>query len=212
MTTNREPTLALLDGAGDRDYTAAFRALWPTAVAWIEPYYDSPHLRATVLWLVRLDPSAPEPVLLAALTHDMERHFPGGTQPNKAEGLWDDLEYNTRHAQRSADIVSDWLRTQGMPEPFVQLVIPAILQHEFGGSPTGNLMQAADSLSFLDVNAPLVARWVTGGETSLRHALRKLEWMYERIQLEQARELARPLYQDAVTMVAREAKQPTASP
>ncbi len=211
MTADQQQTLALLDAAGDRDYDPAFRALWPTAMAWVEPYYDSPHLRATVVWLVRLEPTAPEPLLIAALTHDMERHFPGGTQPNKAEGLWDDVEYNTRHAQRSADIVSEWLRDQEMPEAFVQEVIPAIQQHEFGGSPAGNLMQAADSLSFLDVNAALVARWVLGGETSLRHALRKLEWMYERIRLERAREMAQPLYQEAVTMVAREVKQPTAS-
>ena len=68
---------------------------------------------------MRLEPAAPEPLLIAALTHDMERHFPGGTQPNKAEGLWDDVEYNTRHAQRSADIVSEWLRDQEMPEAFV---------------------------------------------------------------------------------------------
>jgi hypothetical protein len=212
MTADQEQTLALLDGASGREYDPAFKALWPTAMAWIEPYYDAEHLRATAVWLVRLEPAAPEPLLIAALTHDIERHFPGGTQPNKAEGLWDDVEYNTRHTQRSADIVSGWLRDQRMPEPFVQEVIPAILQHEFGGSPAGDLMQAADSLSFLDVNAPLVARWVSGGETSLRHALRKLEWMYERIGLDEARALARPLYQDAVTLVAREVKQPTANP
>jgi hypothetical protein len=91
-----------------------------------------------------------------------------------------------------------------VPEPFVEQVVPAILQHEFGGSPQGNLMQAADSLSFLDVNAPLVARWVRDGETSLRFAVRKLEWMYERIRIDQARQLAQPLYQKAVATVARE--------
>lgn len=212
MTEDQERSLALLNGVPGREYDPAFRALWPPATAWVERYYDSEHLRATVLWLVRLEPEAPEPLLIAALTHDMERHFPGGTQPNKAEGLWDDVEYNTRHAQRSSDIVSAWLRDQGMPEPFVQEVIPAIQQHEFGGSPAGDLMQAADSLSFLDVNAVLVARWVTGGETSLNHGLRKLEWMYDRIRIEQAREMARPLYQDAVALVAGEVEQPRASP
>lgn len=163
-------------------------------------------------WLVALEPAAPEPLLVAALTHDMERHFPGGTQPDKAAGAWDDLEYNTRHQQRSAQIVSEWLRAQDVPDPFVEEARAAILEHEFGGSPTGNLMQASDSLSFLDVNGPLVVRWVTGGETSLKHALRKLEWMYERIQVDRARELAQPLYQRAVTVVAREVKQSTVSP
>lgn len=196
-------TLPLLDGAGERTYSAQFKALWPQAVEWTAPYYDGEHLRWTVIWLVRLDPAVPEPLLVAALTHDMERHFPGGTQPNKAEGLWDDIEYNTKHARRSAEIVSEWLRMRGMSESFVQQVVPPILEHEFGGAELGNLIQAADSLSFLDVNAHLVARWVNGGETSLTLALRKLEWMYERIQVPRARELARPLYEDAVATVAR---------
>jgi hypothetical protein len=196
--------LPLLDSAGERRYDDSFRVLWPVAIAWVEPYYDSVHLRWTVVWLLRLDPAAPEPLLVAALTHDMERHFPGGTQPDKANGAWDDVEYNTRHARRSAAIVSEWLRAQGTSEAFVERVAPPILEHEFGGSPEGDLMQAADSLSFLETNAPLVARWVLHGETTLEHACRKLEWMYERTRIDEARELARPLYEAAVAMVARE--------
>jgi hypothetical protein len=202
--SSQNTLLPLLDGAGERAYTAQFKTLWPRAVEWTQPFYDGEHLRWTVIWLLRVESAASEPLLVAALTHDMERHFPGGTQPDKVKGLWDDVEYNTRHARRSATIVSDWLRTQGMPEPFVERVVPLILEHEFGGSELGNVMQAADSLSFLDVNGPLVARWVNRGETSLAHALRKLEWMYERIQLERARDLARPLYEAAVATVARD--------
>ena len=152
-------------------------------MVWVEPYYDSEHLRRTVIWLLRLEPAAPEPLLIAALTHDMERHFPGGTQPDKAAGAWDDVEYNTRHTHRSADIVSGWLRNQGVSESFIDQVRPPILEHEFGGSPDGDLMQAADSLSFLDTNFVLVAKWVRNGETTLEHGRRKLEWMYERIRL-----------------------------
>jgi hypothetical protein len=196
--------LPLLDSVPGRAYSEALRALWPVALEWVEPYYDTEHLQATVVWMLRLDPEASEPLLTAALTHDMERHFPGGTQPNKAEGLWDDVEYNTRHATRSAEIVSEWLRSNGISEEFVKDVIPPILAHEFGGSPEGDLMQAADSLSFLDTNAQLVTRWVLGGETTLEHALRKLDWMYERIQIAEARELARPLHDAAVTMTTDE--------
>jgi hypothetical protein len=194
----------LLDSIPEREYSDALRRLWPAALDWIEPFYDAQHLRMTVVWMLRLDPAASEPMLAAALTHDMERHFPGGTQPNKAEGLWDDFEYNTRHAARSAEIVSGWLREQGISEEFVEQAIPPILEHEFGGSPEGNLIQAADSLSFLDVNAGLVARWVLGGETSLEYGIRKLDWAYERIQRDDARELARPLYEAAVRDTADE--------
>jgi hypothetical protein len=197
-------SLPLLELAGERRYTAAFRDVWPTTLDWIEPFYDAEHLRRTVIWMLRLDPAASEPLLAAALTHDMERHFPGGTQPDRAAGAWDDVEYNTRHARRSAVIVSEWLRRHGMSRDFVDRVIPPILEHEFGGSPDGNLIQAADSLSFLDVNAGLVARWVLGGETTIELGKRKLEWMFERIQIERARELARPVYEAALSAVDRE--------
>jgi hypothetical protein len=124
----------------------------------------------------------------------MERHFPGGTQPDKAAGAWDDVEYNAKHTRRSADIVSGWLRAQGVSGLFVEQVTPPILEHEFGGSPTGDLIQAADSLSFLDTNGRLVAKWVLNGETTLEHGKRKLEWMYERIRVPHAQHMARQLH------------------
>jgi hypothetical protein len=203
----REPAtgfLPLLEQAGERGYSDPFRESWPAVVEWVEPYYDSEHLKQTVVWMLRLDPLAPEPLLVAALTHDMERHFPGGTQPDKAAGAWDDVEYNTRHARRSASIVSDWLRRQGLTAGFVDQVVPPILEHEFGGSPEGNLVQAADSLSFLDTNAGLVAKWVRDGETTAELGKRKLAWMCERIQIAEARELAGPLFEEAVAVVDRE--------
>jgi hypothetical protein len=199
--------LPLLDRAAPRQYSAELVELWPSALDWIEPFYDSLHLKHTVLWLLRLDRDAPEPLIVAALTHDMERHFPGGTQPDKAAGAWDDVAYNTQHARRSADIVSDWLRAQGVEEEFVTQAVPPILEHEFGGSDQGNLIQAADSLSFLEVNHGLVARWVLNGETTLELGIRKLDWMYERIRLDDGRELARPLYEDAVAATTRAVEQ-----
>jgi hypothetical protein len=140
----------------------------------------------------------------------MERHFPGGTQPNKSAGAWDDVEYNTKHTRRSAEIVSGWLRAQGVSDLFVEQVTPPILEHEFGGSPSGDLIQAADSLSFLDTNGKLVARWVLNGETTLEHGKRKLEWMYERISVPGARPLARHLYESALIAVENEVGQDAA--
>ena len=83
-----------------------------------------------------------------------------------------------------------------------------LLQHEFGGSPEGDLIQATDSLSFLDVNGHLVTAWVTGGETSLANAIKKLDWMYERIKLADARELARPVHDRVVQAVRAEVGAP----
>ena len=62
------------------------------------------------------------------------------------------------------------------------------------------LATTAMEISSMDTNAQLVTRWVLGGETTLEHGLRKLDWMYERIQLDEARRLARPLHDAAVAM------------
>ena len=48
------------------------------ALAWIEPYWNAEHLVRTRDWVLELEPDASEALRLAALTHDMERHFPGG--------------------------------------------------------------------------------------------------------------------------------------
>ena len=201
-----QPTPALVTPAPlpdvrSGDYSAAFAELWPRTVAWVEPYYDGVHLFHTARWLRTLDPDVSEPLLIAGVTHDMERHFPGGTQPDKAAGAWDDVAYNTRHCRRSATIVADWLRDQGVSAEFIARVEPAILEHEFGGSADGDLLQAADSIWFLEVNGRLVTDWVLRGETTLPLGLEKLEWMYERIKPPHAREIARPYLGLAVESV-----------
>jgi len=193
-----------LPAAGAPGRSELFRALWPVTIEWVRPYYDSIHLFHAGRWLLTLDPQASEPLLIAAVTHDMERHFPGGTQPDKAAGAWADEEYNRRHCARSADIVGRWLSEQGAPDKFVEAVAAPILEHEFGGSPDGDLLQAADSISFLEVNGHLVSGWVLKGETSLPNAIKKLDWMVERIKLPQASELAWPHYNRAVVALQDE--------
>lgn len=196
-----EPAPFLDPSASERTFSPEFAVLWNPLVEWVRPHYDAEHLFYTVRWLLTIEPDASEGLIVAALTHDMERHFPGGTQPDKAAGAWDDEEYNRMHARRSAEIVLPWLREQGWPEEVVRAAELPILEHELGGSPEGNLAQASDSLSFLHVNGRLVTSWVLKGETSLENGIRKLDWMYERIRIPRARPLARPLHERAVAHV-----------
>ena len=189
---------AVLPGPDAVGRGTTFAALWPKTLEWVRPFYDGVHLFHTGRWLLTLDPDATDPLLIAAVTHDMERHFAGGTQPDKAAGKWDDETYNREHCRRSAEIVGAWLRGQGVPDEFARAVEGPILEHEFGGSEQGDLIQAADSLSFLEVNWRLASAWVVRGETSLEFALTKLDWMYERIKLERGRELALPYYDRAL--------------
>jgi hypothetical protein len=174
-----------------RAFSAEFLDLRRQAQVWIGPYYDGEHLARAGDWLLALDPEATEPLAIAALLHDMERSVPGGPALDKVNQSWGDAGYNRAHCERSAEVVAGWLAERGASQAFVEGVKQPIGEHEFGGSPAGDLMQAADSISFLEVNGPLVARWVATGECSLEKGRDKLAWMAGRVRLERARATAR---------------------
>ena len=73
-----------------------------------------------------------------------------------------------------------------------------ITLHEFGGLDGADLVQAADSLSFLETLRDVVRRWVTGGECDVRQARAKHRYMAERIRVPEARRLAEPLLVQAL--------------
>jgi hypothetical protein len=58
----------------------------------------------------------------------------------------------------------------------------------------------ADSLSFLEVNVDVFLGWMDAGDERWNADAvdAKFTWMYERIQILQARELAKPLYEEAM--------------
>ena len=70
--------------------------------------------------------------------------------------------------------------------------------HEDGGWPEANLVQAADSLSFLDVNIDLFLGWVRSGKWPAREVRMKFDYSYDRIQVPDARHLAMPLRDRAI--------------
>ncbi len=175
---------------------------------WVTTYYGrhALHLLETERWLRRIDPSASQAMLLAALTHDMERAFPGPDSPRQDPALGpDDPVYNRAHAQRSARIVSDFLRGLQADPELISQVVRLIEAHEFGGWPEANWVQAADSLSFLEVNVEYFLSRIDapdhGWTRAQVHA--KFDWMYERIQIDAARALARPLYDAAIEKLER---------
>jgi hypothetical protein len=173
------------------------------ALAWIEPYWNAEHLRRTRDWVLELDPGAGEALRLAALTHDIERHFPGGPVNTLTDEPEEETEYRRLHSERSARIVGDWLHGEGAEPALVAEVERLIRAHETGGATDEDLLQAADSLSFLETNAELVAGWYTSGRCSRERATAQLRWMFERIRLGRAREHARPLYEEALPVVER---------
>jgi hypothetical protein len=170
---------------------------------WVRTNYPqgAQHLLQTEAWLRRLKPGASEELLLAALTHDMERAFPGPDSPSldPGEGV-DNPNYNIAHSERSARIVSAYLHEHGASQESIEQVARLVRAHEYGGDNDENLVQAADSLSFLEVNVDVFLGWMDAGDDKWNaHAVHaKFTWMYERIQIPQARDLARPMYEEAI--------------
>jgi hypothetical protein len=162
----------------------------------VAPFANAEHLLRARDWLLVLDGAVGEPARIAALTHDCERAFPGGPQWSP-DGSPDDHAYRDAHARRSADIVEDWLVTQGAGTPLVAGVVELVLLHEWGGTPEADLVQAADSLSFLEVNVDLFLRWQVEGRCTPERAVAQFRWMAGRISVERARRLAAPLLEAA---------------
>ncbi len=93
------------------------------------------HLIRAEEWLLILKPDASEEMLLATLTHDMERAFPGPDSPtiDPKRGV-DDPVYNMAHSERSARIVSAYLQEQGCLQESIEQVARFIRVHEYGGN------------------------------------------------------------------------------
>lgn len=169
---------------------------------WVrENYGGAEHLLKAEEWLRRTDPDASEAMLLATLTHDMERAFPGPDSPRQdpARGP-DDPVYIQAHSERSARVVADFLRQRGASEALIAEVADLIRAHETGGWPEADEVQAADSISFLEVNVDLFLHSIGTSSSgwTLETVRAKFDWMYERIKIAEARAFATPFYETAM--------------
>ena len=170
------------------------------AIDWIGPYSQAWHLVRARDWLAYLDPEASLEQRLAVVTHDIERMFPNGPQLDKATGRWDDPHYLYAHAARSAEVVGFWLYAQhDVPEKVVLPEVQRLITlHEFGGVGGADLVQAADSLSFLETLQDIARKWVTNGECDAEQARAKHRYMAERIRVPEAQPVAERLLEQAL--------------
>jgi kynurenine formamidase len=153
------------------------------------------HLERTLDWAVELDPRASEALRIAAVTHDIERAFPDREAGWDSASSWDDPAYNRWHQDRCADMIAGWLREQDADARLVDEVDRLVRHHEVGGWPEADVLQAADSVSFLETMVGVVAGWVQSGRAPRERAAGKLRHSLERIGpgVERAREEGGPL-------------------
>jgi hypothetical protein len=170
-------------------------------LARIASHRNARHLERTRDWVRELRPGSGESLVLAALLHDVERGVPGGVSLDEQIAAFDDEQAVRAHSERSARIAGEWLRDEGASAELVRAVEQLICLHETGGSEDADVLQAADSLSFLETNP--AAAWMREGRADAEHAMRKLRYMRERIQLVDARRAAQALYEAAVAELDR---------
>jgi NADPH:quinone reductase-like Zn-dependent oxidoreductase len=163
------------------------------ALAWVDQVHPhARHLTRTREWVLVLDPDAGEALEIAAVIHDIERAFPAGDDPFDPAAPPGAGGYDEWHQQRSADIGEHWLREQGAPDALTAEVGGLIRAHETGGSPRADVLQAADSLSFLETQTDLFIGMVRDGRLTRERAEQKLQLMQDRIRIPSATELGAP--------------------
>lgn len=170
------------------DWAAEAAGLEERAAEWISGHRLEAHLLRTRDWLRELRPDAGEALAVSALTHDVERDAAAQAPVAEQVEAWDDEAVTGAHAERSAELVATWLHEQGADEAFVEEVRELVRLHECGGTPDADILQAADSLAFLETNP--ASRWVRDGHATVERALAKLHWMHARIRVPEARERA----------------------
>jgi hypothetical protein len=190
--TNSKSTVM---SAPDDSLAAGLSPLELHAISWLDGFYQLEHLLIARRWTRWLSPAPSAALQFAALTHDAERFFPGGPSSTPQNGF-SDADYLFVHSTRSADIVENWLRENAAAsdEGFIRRVRALILRHEIGGDAEEDILQAADSLSFIESFDWLVVEWVQNGHFTVPEAQAKLDWMVERIRIPTAVRAALPLY------------------
>lgn len=170
------------------------------AELWIADYFQARHLLRTRDWVVVFEPEASERLRVAALTHDIERRVPGGPDPWQHD--WGDPGYVLAHSIRSAQFVAAWLEEEQASREFIADVERLILHHEIGGYPEADVLQAADSISFLEVNAERARQWLAEGRCGPEQAQAKLDLMRDRVAVGSARPIAAELHAAASAALA----------
>lgn len=139
----------------------------------------------TQRWVLILNPSASDELLVAALLHDVERivnlELDKGFSGDR--GSVEYQIYKKNHALRSAAFVNEELISMGIPVPQVLKISLLISHHDDNGSEVEehndsdlNVLVAADSFSFFTSVAPdMLAR---EGETRLQD---KIYFMIEKM-------------------------------
>ena len=155
------------------------------------------HFDRTVYWLKQLRPDADEALLIASISHDIERASRlGDAGLGRTDKGFLNIDDNTYHQEKGAEIIGNFLKEQGADDKLIKRVKHLVSAHEYGGDDDQNLLKDADSLSFVENNASIfIARLDKLGYDNVKE---KFDWMYGRISEPKAKQLAKPFYEKMI--------------
>ena len=160
------------------------------------------HLKRTAHWVRILTPKADEALLIAAVSHDIERAFKEEPvkeidQPNKSFLDENQLFY---HQEKGALLMEEYLGFLKAPDDLTKRVVRLISRHELGGYKDENILKDADSISFFENNVDFFLSVIVQ-KTTLSVIREKFDWMYHRISLDEAKKFCRPWYETALDRI-----------
>lgn len=159
------------------------------------------HFERTVYWARQLKSDADEAILIAAYSHDIARAFrdTNSEQTYQTKEL-DDPEILLEHQNYGAKIMTKFLEKEEYEKIKIKRIANMISKHEIGGDEESDLIKDADSISYLEVNAPKHAKKLVPslGKDKVK---RKFSWMFERISSKKAKQIAKPFYENAITLL-----------
>jgi len=154
------------------------------------------HFERTVYWMLQLDPSADEAMLIAAYAHDIARAF----RKKDAIETYKNCELNDsgviqRHQEKGARIITEFLEKKNF-----ERIANMIRKHEVGGDPESDLTKDSDSVSYLEINACKNIEKLSKplGKEKIG---RKITWMFKRITSKKARKISEPFYKKAMSIL-----------
>lgn len=156
---------------------------------------ENPHHARTLYWIEQLKPDCGEELRIAAYSHDIERAFDPEAKEKKEFNTAEEMK---KHQTEGGKIMYEFLTKEGYDNERAARVRNLISCHEVGGDEEQNLLKDADSISWLEVSAP---KHISRKTFSKEELSKKIESMFSRISSEEAREMAKPFYEEDLKML-----------
>jgi hypothetical protein len=158
------------------------------------------HFGRTLYWVIQLKPDADEALQIAAYSHDIQRAFnnqvTNGDIGKSKEGFLD-KDLQKIHQNDGGKIMREFLFENEASDELVSKVSSLIEKHEMGGNEEQNILKDADSISFFECNVDLFINNLVP-VLGVKKIKNKLDWMFNRITSEKAKEIARPMYEEGI--------------